>query len=139
MSAALVRLNILFIYYLGVLLVRIYTNLYLLKRSLYITSNVFILNRLIKRPIYLGLAKVRINTLILIFSLFENYLRAISLRYKNKSFRTSSSSYYLIILLTRSLKLKTFLYIIYLFKMNRLFFLLSLKSKNLISSSFNLF
>ncbi len=102
-------------------------------------SNVFILNRLIKRPIYLGLAKVRINTLVLIFSLFENYLRAAPLRYKNKNFYTSSSPYYLIILLTRSLKSKTFLYIIYFFKVNRLSFLSPLRSKNLIFSSFNLF
>jgi len=35
--------------------------------------------------------------------------------------------------------LKIFLYIIYLLKINRLSFLSSLKSKNLISSSFNLF
>jgi len=35
--------------------------------------------------------------------------------------------------------LKIFLYIIYLLKINRLIFLLSLESKNLISSSFNLF
>ncbi len=114
-------------------------NLYLLKRSLYIVSSVFILNRLIKRSIYLGLAKVYINTLILIFSLFENYLKVIFLKYKNRSFRTSSSPYYLIISLTRSLKLKTFLYIVYLFKVNRLSFLSPLKSKNLISSSFSLF
>ncbi len=102
-------------------------------------SSVFILNRLIKRPIYLGLAKVYINALILVFSLFENYLRVTSLRYKNKSFRTSSSPYYLIISLTRSLKSKTFLYIVYFLKMNRLSFLSLLRSKNLISSSFNLF
>jgi hypothetical protein len=114
-------------------------NLYLLKRSLRIVSSVFILNRLIKRFIYLGLAKVRINTLILIFSLFENYLRVTPLKYKNKNFRTSFSPYYLIISLTRSLKSKTFLYIIYLFKVNRLSFLSLLKSKNLIFSSFNLF
>jgi len=114
-------------------------NLYLLKRSLRIVSNVFILNRLIRRFIYLGLAKVRISALISIFNLFENYLRATPLRYKNRNFRTSSSSYYLIISLTRSLKSKTFLYIIYLFKVNRLSFLSPLKSKNLISSNFNLF
>ncbi len=103
------------------------------------TFGVFILNRLIKRPIYLKLAKVRINTLILIFSLFENYLRATFLRYKNRNFRTSSSPYYLIISLTRSLKSKTFLYIVYLFKINKLSFLSPLGSKNLIFSSFNLF
>jgi len=114
-------------------------NLYLLKRSLRITSSVFILNRLIKQFIYLRLAKVYINILIFIFNLFENYLRVTSLRYKSKNFYTSSSPYYLIISLTRSLKSKTFLYIIYLFKVNRLSFLSPLKSKNLISSSFNLF
>jgi len=103
------------------------------------TSSVFILNRLIRRPIHLGLAKVRINTLVLILNLFENYLRATPLRYKNKNFRTSSSPYYLIISLTRSLKSKIFLYIIYFFKINKLSFLSPLRSKNLISSSFNLF
>jgi len=44
------------------------------------------LNYLIKRFIYLKLIKVRINTLILILNLFENYLRIIFLKYKNKKF-----------------------------------------------------
>ncbi len=83
--------------------------------------------------------KVYINTLILIFSLFKNYLRATPLKYKNKNFYISYSPYYLIISLTRSLKSKTFLYIIYFFKVNRLSFLSFLGSKNLISSNFNLF
>ncbi len=102
-------------------------------------SGVFILNRLIRRPIHLGLAKVRISALVLVLNLFENYLRATPLRYKGKSFRTSSSPYYLIISLTRSLKSKIFLYIVYLPKVNRSSFLSPLGSKNLISSSFSLF